>query len=87
MKEQIVITIERSPANGPGKQDLCISADVHLTKVHFGLCGAILTTVCDVLNLSQRDRAVLFSGILSGAFSAVTSESVGIAVPRREMGT
>ena len=87
MKEQIVITIERSPANGPRKPDLCISADVHLTKVHFGLCGAILTTVCDVLNLSQRDRVVLFSGILSGAFRAVGSESIGVVMPRREAGT
>ncbi len=87
MKEQIVITIERSPANGPGKPDLCISADAHLTKVHFGLCGAILTTVCDVLSLSQRDRVVLFSGILSGSFRAVESDGVGVVIPRREMGT
>ena len=87
MKEQIVITVERSTTKDSNGTDLHIYADVHLTKVHFGLCGAILTTVCDVLNLSQRDRVVLFSGILSGAFRAVGSESIGVVMPRREAGT
>ena len=87
MKEQLVITVERSTTKDSNGTDLHIYADVHLTMVHFGLCGAILTTVCDALNLSERDRVVLFAGILSGSFRPVAAEAIGTAIPYREAGT
>jgi len=87
MKEQIVITVERSTTKDSNGTDLHIYADVHLTKVHIGLCGAILTTVCDALNLGQRDRMILFSKILSGSFRPVAAEAIGAAIPYREAGT